>query len=312
MLLLSTDLQQSTEKLQEMAESVTGVVEEAVPKDVTRQISVFEAYLNQLPEKALGLGIRIFLAFVTLFVGIQVIRLLRRILKKSLERGNADTGVIQFLDSLVKTFLMILLVFMIAVNFGVDAASIVAILGSMGVAISLALQGSLANFAGGVLILLLKPFKVGDYIKENSHGNEGTVTEIRLFYTKLLTIEKHVVVVPNGALANTSLINYTETPIRRLDMSVGISYCADLKHAKEVALQVFRNDSYVVQEEPVWVYVSQLGDSAVELSMYCFVRCEDYVSAKNTLLEKIKLAFDENGVEIPFPQMDVHLVKQGE
>ena len=310
MLLISANLQLESEKLNSVAQTVTEAVEDAVPKDVTEQIGVFQSYLNQLPEKALGLGIRIVLALITLFVGIQVIKVVRKILKRSLEKGKADTGVIQFLDSLVKVLLMILLIFMIAINFGVDAASIVAILGSMGVAISLALQGSLANFAGGVLILLLKPFKVGDYIKENSHGNEGTVTEIQLFYTKLLTIEKHVVVLPNGALANTSLINYTETPTRRVDLTVGISYRADLKKAKEIAMQVMHEDSLVVQQEPMWVYVSELSDSAVVLSTYCFVKCTDWVMAKGILLEKFKLAFDENGIEIPFPQVDVHIAEK--
>ena len=308
-MLLSAELQLDTEKLQNVAQTMTDAAKDAVPEDVSQQIGLFQSYLNQLPEKALGLGIRIVLALITLFVGVQVIKIVRRILKKSLERGKADTGVVQFLDSFVKVLLMILLIFMIAINFGVDAASIVAILGSMGVAISLALQGSLANFAGGVLILLLKPFKVGDYIKENSHGNEGTVTEIQLFYTKLLTIEKHVVVLPNGALANTSLINYTETPTRRVDLKVGISYQADLKKAKEVIQEVMHQDTLVVQEEPMWVYVSDLSDSAVVLATYCFVKCSDWVTAKGILLEKFKLALDENGIEIPFPQMDVHIDK---
>ncbi|MCR5418766.1 MAG: mechanosensitive ion channel [Lachnospiraceae bacterium] len=306
-LLSATDVIIDAEKLQDVAQDVTQKAKEAVPEDVTERIGLFQQYMNQLPEKAFGLGIRIVFAIITLFLGIQVIKLIRRILKRSLEKGKADAGVVQFLDSFVKAVLTILLIFTIAINFGVDAASIVAILGSMGVAISLALQGSLSNFAGGVLILLLKPFKVGDYIKENGHGNEGTVTEIQLFYTKLLTIEKHVVVLPNGALANTSLINYTETPTRRVDLKVGIAYDADLKKAKEVILNVLHEDSYVVQEEPMWVYVSQLGDSAVELSLYCFVKCADWVSAKGVMLEKIKLALDENDIRIPYPQMDVHL-----
>ncbi len=307
MLLWTKDIQLDSESIQEVAQNVTEAAKEAVPEDVSQRISLFQKYMNQLPEKALGLGIRIVLALITLFIGIQVIKILRKILKKSLEKGKADAGVIQFLDSLAKAVLMILLIFMIAVNFGVDAASVVAILGSMGVAISLALQGSLSNFAGGVLILLLKPFKVGDYIKENSHGNEGTVTEIQIFYNKLTTRENHIVVLPNGTLANTSLINYTTTPERRVDLTVGISYKADLKKAKEVAEKVMQSEALVPKDEPMWVYVGNLASSSVNLSMYCFVKSGDYIMARGILLESIKLAFDENGIEIPYPQMDVHM-----
>ena len=213
---------------------VTNAVGDAVPTDVTEKIGFVERYLNELPQKALNLGIRVVLALVFFFVGVQVIKLIRRIVKKSLKRANADLGVIQFLDSLIKAILYMILLFMIASGFGLDATSVVAVVGSAGVALGLALQGSLSNFAGGVLILLLKPFRVGDYIIEDNKGNEGTVKEIQLFYTKLLTPDDKVIILPNGTLANTSLTNVTATDIRRLDLSVGISYTADLKKAKEI------------------------------------------------------------------------------
>lgn len=194
------------------------------PEQVEKELGVIRQFFQQLPQKALNLGIRILLAVIFLLIGLWLIRLVRKILKKSLDRASVDIGVIQFLDSFVKVCLYVILGFMIASSFGLDAASIVAVVGSAGVAIGLALQGSLSNFAGGVLILLLKPFKVGDYIKEDSKGNEGTVIEIQMFYTKLLTFDGKTVVLPNGTLANTSLVNYTAANFRRLDLTVGISY----------------------------------------------------------------------------------------
>ncbi|MCR4690086.1 MAG: mechanosensitive ion channel family protein [Lachnospiraceae bacterium] len=310
MILLSGDTAIDTEKIQDVAQSVTEKAIEAVPEDVTEKISLFQKYMDQLPEKAMGLGIRIVLAVITLIIGIWVIRIIRKILKHSLQKAKADKGVTQFLDSFVKAVLTILLIFMIATNFGVDAASIVAILGSMGVAISLALQGSLSNFAGGVLILLLKPFKVGDYIQENSHGNEGTVTEIQLFYTKLVTRDLKTVVLPNGVLANTSLVNFSALPFRRVDLKVGISYDADLKKAKKVAEKVLKEHDLVVEEKPISVYVSDLEDSCVSLGMFCHVKTEDFLTARGQLLEQVKLAFDEKGIHIPYPQMDVHVKSQ--
>ena len=306
-MLLSGELTIDKETLENVAQTVT----EAVPEDVSEKISLFQKYWEQLPEKALGLGIRIVLAILTLIIGIWVIKILRKILKKSLEKSKADVGVAQFLDSFAKTVMMILLIFMIATNFGVDAASIVAVLGSMGVAIGLALQGSLANIAGGVLILLMKPFKVGDYIREDSHQNEGTVTKIELFYTKLITVDKHVVVLPNGALANTSLRNFTALEYRRVDMTVGISYHADLKKAKEVAEKTMLENPLVVDYEPHRVFVRELADSAVVLGMYCHVKSSDFITARETLLEEVKLAFDANGIAIPYPQVDVHMIDRG-
>ncbi|MBO4338044.1 MAG: mechanosensitive ion channel family protein [Lachnospiraceae bacterium] len=287
-----------------MTETVKEAAKDAVPDE---RVSVLKSFFKDLPEKALSLGIRIVLALAIFIVGRWIIKLIRGILKRSLRRARADEGVVQFVDSFLNALLTILFVFMIAINLGFDAAGMIAVLGSAGVAVSLAVQGTLSNFAGGVLILLLKPFKVGDYIKEDSHGNEGIVKEINFFYTKLLTLDKHVVVLPNGSLANTSLVNYTTTPLRRLDLSVGISYSADIKKAKKVAEKVLYEEPLVVIDEPVWTYVGALENSSVKLSMYCFVRSEDYFTARGILMEKLKLAFDRNGIEIPFNQLDVHI-----
>ena len=175
---------------------------------------VIKQFLYDMPEKALHLGIRVLLALVFFFVGSQLIKLLRKLVKKSMTKADVELGAIQFVDSFLKTALYIVLILLLANSFGMDAASIVALLGSAGVAIGLAIQGSLSNLAGGVLILTLKPFRVGDYIQESATGKEGTVTEIQIFYTKLLTVDNKTVILPNGTLANNSLVNITAQKFR--------------------------------------------------------------------------------------------------
>ena len=277
------------------------------PEDVEKEIGVIRQFLQQLPEKALNLGVRILLAVIFLLVGIWLIKVIRKILKKSLNRASVDVGVIQFLDSFIKVCLYVILGFMIAGGFGLDAASVVAVVGSAGVALGLALQGSLSNFAGGVLILLLKPFKVGDYIREDSKGNEGTVVEIQMFYTKLLTSDGKTVVLPNGTLANTSLVNYTAASFRRLDLVVGIAYDSDIRKAKDILNGLIDTNPLVLREKDRSVMVDGLCDSSVNMSVKCHVKSDDYWTLRGQLLEEIKFAFDKEGIAIPFPQVDVHL-----
>lgn len=268
---------------------------------------MIEKFMQELPEKALHLGIRIVLAAIVLFIGAQLIKVVRKLVKKSLERGSADQGVIQFIDSFLKFSLYVVLLITIASGFGLDAASILALLGSAGVAIGLAIQGSLANFVGGVLILVLKPFKVGDYIKEDTNGNEGTVTSIELFYTKLATVDNRVIVLPNGTLANSSLTNVTACDSRRLDIKVGISYDADIRRAKEVVQKVLEEDEGVLKEKEHFAYVDELAESSVNLGIRCWFSMDGYWQGKWRLTENIKYALDEAEIGIPYPQMDLHL-----
>lgn len=268
---------------------------------------VLQKYLQELPDKALRFGVKILLAVIVLIVGIQIIKLLRRIVRKSMQRANADTGVVQFVDSFLKAVLYILLFFMIASGFGLNTASIVALLGSAGVAIGLAVQGSLSNFAGGVLILLLKPFKVDDYIIISGNANEGTVMEIQLFYTKLVTVDNHVVIIPNGELITSNIINMSTLSERRINISVSIAYDADIRTAKEVIRSVLEQDAAVLKDKEHFVFVDELADSGVNLKVRCWSRNEDYWETKWRLTENVKYALDEAGISIPFPQMDVHL-----
>lgn len=264
-------------------------------------------FWDTLPEKALGLGIRILLAVLFFFIGVQLIKLMRKLLVKSMKRANVELGAVQFVDSFVKAALYVVLIFMLASSFGVDAASIVAILGSAGVAIGLAIQGSLSNLAGGVLILMLKPFKVGDYIIEGSANKEGTVSEIQIFYTKLLTPDNKVIVLPNGSLANNNLTNVTAAHCRRLDIIVGIAYQADIRTAKKALEEVLEKDPKAMREKEMLVAVDELADSCIRLLVRCWFANEDYWEGKWRITEACKYALDEAGVEIPFPQMDVHM-----
>ena len=275
-------------------------------------VGLIQTYVQQLPDKALRFGIRVLLALVVFFIGVQVIKLVRGIVRRSLKRGNADIGVSQFLDSFIKTVLYILLLFMIASGFGLDATSVVALLGSAGVAIGLAIQGSLSNFAGGVLILLLKPFRVDDYIKVDNDGHEGTVKEIQLFYTKLSTPNNHVVIIPNGTLSNSSILNMSTLTERRMDILVGISYDADIRQAREVIMKVLEEDESVLATKDRRVFVDTLADSGVNLNVRCWADNETYWECKWRITEKIKYALDEAGISIPYPQLDVHIAPPGD
>ena len=268
--------------------------------------TVIERFLRELPEKALHLGVRIVLALLFFAIGVQFIKLLRRIIKKSLERANADVGVTQFIDSFIKIGTYAILIMLIATSFGVDAASIIAVFGSAGVALGLALQGSLSNLAGGVLILILKPFKVGDYIIEDTNKNEGTVTEIQIFYTKLTTPDNKTIILPNGTLANSSLTNVTHAPYRRNEIKIGISYDSDIRTAKKVLQDLLDNDIAVLQDMERNVFVDDLADSSVVIGMRCWFKNEDFWQGRWRLIEEAKYALEENGIVIAYPQLDVH------
>ena len=199
---------------------------------------------------------------------------------------------------------------LIATKFGVESSSVAALIASAGVAIGLAVQGSLSNFAGGILILILKPFEVGDYIMVNSAGIEGTVKSIQIFYTRMTTIDNKTIIVPNGILTDNSLTNVTARPERQLDLKVGIAYDADLKKAKGLIETMLLNDKDVIQDEEIKVFVDELADSSVVIGLRAWVKTEAYWTTRWRVLEEIKLQFDEAGIEIPFNQLTVHM-KEG-
>ena len=276
--------------------------------EVKKELSKFGEWVESLLPRALDFVIEVALAFVFIIIGMKLIGWVRKILRKSLERNHADTGLVQFLDSLVKYGLYILLALTILQRFGVQTTSIVAAIGSVGVAIGLALQGSLSNFAGGVIILLIKPFKVGDYVIQGSL--EGNVSEIQLFYTTLTTPDNRKIIIPNGQLADNSLINATAADTRRLDIKVGISYNSDVKLAKDLLLKLGENDPDTLREEgkAPMAAVEELADSSVNMLLRVWTQTDKYWDVKFRLTEAVKFAFDEAGIEIPFNQLDVHLI----
>lgn len=265
-----------------------------------------QRYINELPDRLVAIGVKVLLTFIIAFIGIKLIKWLRTIVKKALTKAGIEKGVIQFTDSLVRTVLGIFLLLWVAVNFGVEATSIAALISSVSIAIGLALQGSLSNFAGGVLILVLKPFVVGDFIREDSHGNEGTVKEISLFYTKLLSYDNKTIILPNGSLANCSMVNFSRDGKRRIDLRVSISYESDIKKAKDVIYKILDANKLVIQDMEKIVFVADLADSGVIIGVRCYTNAADYFKLHWDLLEEIKYAFDEKSIGIPYPQMDVH------
>ncbi len=275
-------------------------------EDLAEKQSLIQSYLDDLPAKALGLGIRVAIVVLVLLVGWWLIRLIRRILRKALEKSKVQNGSILFIDGCVKVVLYCFLIVIAVGNFGVDAASIVALIGSGALTIGLAFQGSLSNFAGGVLILLCKPFVVGDYILEKNSNVDGTVVEINLFYTKIRTLDYRMISIPNGALANTTVIDASALNERRVDLFIPVSYGTKIEDARKVILGVLSHEKVLPHDK--LVFVDELKNSCISLGVQFFVRTPDYLSVKREILENIKAEFDRNGITIPFEQIDVHMV----
>lgn len=246
-------------------------------------------------------------ALIVWVIGKKILKALLKVLGKALNRSRLDEGVTKFTMSLSKFAGNVVLVIMIIDILGFDTTSFIAVLGSAGIALGMSLQGSLANVAGGILILLFKPFAVGDYIVAG--GYEGNVTTIDLLYTKLITIDNKTVTIPNGTLSNSSIVNVASQPQRRLDIQIGIGYSSDLKLAKKLLLDAMNNQSGVLTDKDIMVVVKSLDDSCVTLETRCWVMTSDYWNVRFALLEGYKETFDDNGIEIPFNQMDVHIVQ---
>lgn len=269
---------------------------------------MLETIKGWLPS-IISFGINILLAIVIFFIGSRIIKILHGMLYRSFKRVDMEVSVRKFLLSVLNAVMYCLLAFIIAGQVGVNSASIVALLGSASIAIGLAVQGSLANFAGGVLILLMKPFRVGDYIV--SESGEGTVRTIGLVYTVLNTADNKQVVIPNGTLSNSPLTNVTAMDKRRLDILVEIGYGADLKKAKELLQMIFDSQPEVKKDEPIDIFVNALSANSVTIGGRGWTLVEDYWAARWKILERIKLEFDEAGIQIPYSQLDVHIKDGG-
>lgn len=281
-------------------------------QEISDNPGVIRTYLEGMVPSLLSFLVQVIVAIIVLLIGSRIIKFLLKLIKKSLDRSKVEAGVVTFLCSLVKYSLYFVLAMIILAQFGVTTSSVVAVLGSAGLTLGLALQGSLSNFAGGVLILLLKPFVVGDYIIDGATGQEGTISSITIFYTKLLTVDNRLILIPNGTLSNSSITNVTHMEKRRIDLLIGVSYEANLAKTKQVLLDVVKSEDKILPGEPVDVYVSELADSSVQMGVRAWVKTEDYWPIRWKMTEDIKNALDANGISIPYPQMDVTVAMQKE
>jgi small conductance mechanosensitive channel len=250
-------------------------------------------------------GPKLLLAVATLFIGLYAIKLFKRFFKAILEKNSFDPTLIPFLTGLVDGILKVMLFISTASTVGIETSSFLAALGAAGLAIGLALQGSLSNFAGGVLILVFKPFKVGDVI--TGAGHTGTVKSIGIIYTVLVTPQNQVITIPNGVLSNGSVINITFNDTRRLDMVFGIGYNSDIRTAKEILNQIALEDERVLKDPAHIIGVGALGDSSVDIFFRVWCKKEHFWDLHFKIHEEVKYRFDANNVSIPFPQRDVHL-----
>lgn len=256
----------------------------------------------------LGYAPRLFLAILTLFIGFLVVRIVVRGIDKGMRHQHFEASLRGFLVHLISIVFKALILISVATMVGIQMTSFIALIGAAGLAVGLALQGSLANFAGGILILLFKPFKVGDYIRVEGH--EARVKKIEIFTTVVKTRDNRTIFVPNGDLSNGTIINYSTESTRRADIPFGIGYSDDIKKAKEIMIAVAKESKYVLVDPEPFVVVSELGDSSVNFSCRVWCKSNDYWSTVFDMNERVKLAFDKEGISIPFPQRDVHLYQE--
>ncbi len=262
---------------------------------------------NIYVQMFINFGINVLVALVIFFVGKIVIKYAMKLIDAIFTRTSMEISVKRFLESLIKAVLYLILVIIVCDKVGIATTSFIAVLSTAGVAVGLALQGSLSNFAGGILILLLKPFKVGDYIIDNGSGKEGVVERIDLFYTVVITGDNKRVSIPNGGLSNSAITNVTAFDTRRIDLAVGISYSADINLAKDTMAAIANADECVLKDKEIFTFIQSLDASQVTVGMRVWVKTSDYATTVFRLNETIKKTFDAKGIEIPFNQLDVHV-----
>ena len=263
--------------------------------------------LDSIKTLIVTYGLKILLALVVLIIGLRVVSWLTKLFTTLLTKRKLDPSLIPFLSSLFNALLKTMLVISVIGMLGIQTTSLVAVLGAAGLAVGLALSGMLQNFAGGVVILAFKPFKVGDYIDTGS--NSGTVNAIQIFHTILKTPDNRTVILPNGSLSTSALTNFSTESTRRVDMTFGIGYTDDIDKAKATLMRLLTEDERVLKDPAPAVMVASLGDSSVNFTARPWVNASDYWGVYWDFQERVKKTFDSEGISIPFPQMDVHLDK---
>lgn len=287
------------------ADAATTIQDET--QQITKFFSIahFKSLLNELGNWSVSLVGKIIIAVLIWVIGKKIIKLLDKLVKKMLDRSSLDKGVVNFAVSVLKFVMYAVLVMIVVDKLGFQTTSLLTLFGSAALAIGMSLQGSLSNFAGGILILIFKPFKVGDYIIVGD--KKGTVKSIEILYTRLITIDNKVIMLPNGSLSNSSIVNVGAENTRRIDIEIGIGYSSDIPKAKKLLEEVINKENGILKEKEVLVVVKSLDESCVTLETRAWVNTSDYWNVRFDLLEKYKNIFDENGIEIPFNQLDVHM-----
>lgn len=260
-----------------------------------------------LSDYAIPWSINIVMTLVIFFIGRLVVKIIVSLSKKLMKRASMDETLIKFISSIVQGLLMLFVIVAAIDQLGVDTTSLIALVGAAGLAVGLALQGSLQNFAAGVMIILLRPFKSGDFIE--AAGTSGTVEQVSIFSTTLKTPDNKVVIVPNGEIHSGTITNFSANKTRRVDMVFGIGYDDDIRKARESIQEILSSDERILKNPEPQIAVSELADSSVNFIVRPWVNSSDYWSVKFDTTEEIKLKFDELGISIPYPQMDVHLEK---
>ena len=266
---------------------------------------LLQEIMNYAIEITSNFGLKLLTALIVVIVGKQLVKILLKVIKVALEKANTEETVRIFVANLLNTVFTVI-IFVAAINqLGVETTSIIALLGAAGLAIGLALQGSLANFASGILIVIFRPYKVGDYIEAGT--NVGTVKDIQIFSTVLRTPDNKAIVVPNGSIMDGSITNYSEQPTRRIDIIASCSYEDDLDKVKQVLKTILDSEDRILTEPKPQIAVSELAESSVNFIVRPWVNSSDYLPVMYSLLEQIKKTFDQEGISIPYPQSDIHI-----
>ena len=268
----------------------------------------FQSFFGKFMDKIIGFLPSLIGAIIVLFVGVWICRLIRKFVRRLMIARSVDITIQNFVNELLRWVLYIILFLTVIQKVGVPVSSFLGALAAAGVAIGLALQGSLSNFAGGIMLLILKPFRIGDSIEVEGHL--GTVERIGMFYTTIIKFGNERVIIPNGPLFSDNIINYSQNPTRRDNIIVGIGYGSDLKKAKEILYSLTQSCPTALQDPAPVVYVNELADSSVNFTLRVWSKTEHYWDTHFYLIEQIKLTFDKEGIEIPFPQRDVHIISQ--
>ena len=264
-------------------------------------------YIKRLSDYATQYGLRLLGAIVVLIIGLWIIKILGRSSQRLMNKGNIDASLSSFLKSLIDIILKVLLIITVMGMMGIQMTSFIALLGAAGLAVGMALSGTLQNFAGGVMILIFKPFKAGDFI--TAQGYSGTVKEIRIFVTVLTTPDNKTIFIPNGPLSNGSLTNFSTQPRRRVSWTFGIAYGDNYDKAKEMLMGMMKEDKRILSNPEPFVALGELADSSVNLTVRSWVKAADYWDVYFDMNEKFYKNADKFGLSIPFPQMDIHLNK---